>query len=86
MMQISADAVGALAEMGPLRITAEEVDGEIELEIEAADDPEDGDEVVALGEARIFLDAAAAEALADQVLGVEGHEDHYHFTFDDQEA
>lgn len=84
MMQISADAVETLAEMGPLRITAEEVDGEIELEIEAADDPEDGDEVVAVGEARVFLDAAAAAALSDQILGVEGHDDHYHFTFDPQ--
>jgi hypothetical protein len=34
--------------------------------------------------ARVFLDPAAAEALADQVLGVHAHGDHFHFTFDDQ--
>ena len=34
----------------------------------------------------MFLDPLAAEALADQVLGVEGHDDHYHFTFEPQAA
>jgi len=86
MMQISPDAVDVLVEMGPLRITAEEVDGEIELEIDAADDPEDGDVTVTSGEARIFLSPEAADALSDQVLGVHGHDDHYHFTFDPQEG
>jgi Fe-S cluster assembly iron-binding protein IscA len=84
MMQIAADAVQPLAEMGPLRIVAEQIDDEVELEIEAADEPLEGDEVVTLGEARVFLDPLAAEALADQVLGVHGHDDHYHFTFEPQ--
>jgi hypothetical protein len=86
MMQIAADAVQPLAEMGPLRIVAEQIDDEVELEIEAADEPLEGDEVVTLGEARVFLDPLAAEALADQILGVEGHDDHYHFTFEPQAA
>jgi F420-dependent methylenetetrahydromethanopterin dehydrogenase len=86
MMQINADAVQALAEMGPLRIVAEEIDDEVELEIEAADEPSAGDQVVSLGAATVFLDPLAAEALADQVLGVEGHDDHYHFTFAPQDA
>jgi hypothetical protein len=86
MMQIAADAVQALADMGPLRIVAEEIDDEVELEIEAAGGPSEGDQVVSLGAATVFLDPLAAEALADQVLGVEGHDDHYHFTFAPQDA
>jgi hypothetical protein len=84
MLQIAAEAVEPLTEMGPLRIVAEEVDGEVELEIETVDGPEEGDETVQLGGATVFLDALAAETLADQVLGVEGHDDHYHFTFEPQ--
>ena len=34
--------------------------------------------------ARVFLDAVAADALADQVIGVHAHGDHFHFTFEDQ--
>jgi hypothetical protein len=84
MLQIAEDAVDALAGLGPIRITAEEADGEVELSIDDATDPADGDEVVENGAARIFLDAVAAEALSDQVIGVEAHGDHFHFTFDDQ--
>jgi hypothetical protein len=36
--------------------------------------------------ARVFLDPAAAEVLSDQILGVHAHDDHFHFTFDDQPA
>ena len=56
MLQIDDEAVEPLAEMGPLRIVAEEIDDEVELEIEDADEPVEGDEVVELGEARVFLD------------------------------
>ncbi|HEY2327660.1 MAG TPA: hypothetical protein VGH52_09270 [Gaiellaceae bacterium] len=84
MLQISAEAVASLTEMGPLRITAEEVDGELELELQDATEPQDGDQVVEVDGARVFLDAASAEALADQVLGVHAHGDHVHFTFDQQ--
>jgi iron-sulfur cluster assembly protein len=84
MLQIDDEAAEALAGIGPLRITAEEVDGEIEIALDEADGPEEGDEVVERDGARVFLDAAAAEVLADQVLGVHAHDDHFHFTFDDQ--
>ena len=86
MLHIAEDAVDALAELGAIRITAEEVDGEVELSIDDASEPTEGDQVVEQGGARIFLDAVAADALADQVIGVEAHGDHFHFTFDDQDA
>jgi Fe-S cluster assembly iron-binding protein IscA len=84
MLEIAQDAVDALKEMGAIRITAEEVGEELELSIANADEPGEGDAVVERDGARVFLDAAAAEALADQVLGIHAHGDHFHFTFDDQ--
>src|SRR5256885_11754025 len=73
MLQIDEDAVAALKEMGALRISAAEMDDGVELQIDDATDPRDGDEVVEREGARVFLDAAAAEALGDQVLGVHAH-------------
>jgi Fe-S cluster assembly iron-binding protein IscA len=84
MLQIDDEAAAALAELGPLRITAEEVDGEIEVGLDEAEGPEEGDQIIERDGARVFLDGAAAEVLADQVLGVHAHGDHFHFTFDDQ--
>ena len=84
MLEIDDDAAAALAELGPLRITAEEVDGDVEVGLDEADGPKDGDQIVERVGARVFLDPMAAEVLADQVLGVHAHGDHYHFTFDDQ--
>lgn len=86
MLQIDEGAVEALKQMGALRITAEEVDGELELAIQDAEGPTEGDEVVERDGATVYLDAAASEALADQVLGVHAHDDHFHFSFDDQPA
>jgi Fe-S cluster assembly iron-binding protein IscA len=86
MLQIDDDAVQALAELGPLRVTAEETDDGVEIQIEDATEPQEGDEIVEREGARVFLDAAAAEVLSDQVLGVHAHDDHFHFTFDDQPA
>jgi Fe-S cluster assembly iron-binding protein IscA len=86
MLEISGEAVEALRDMGPLRITAEEQGDELELSIENATEPQAGDVEVEQDGARVFLDAAAAEALADQVLGVHAHGDHFHFTFDEQQA
>ncbi len=85
MLQIADDAVDALRELGGLRITAEEVDGEVELSIFDATEPQEGDEIVERDGVRVFLDAGAAEALADQVLGIHGHDDHFHFEFSDQQ-
>ncbi|HEY0417804.1 MAG TPA: hypothetical protein VGC78_15595 [Gaiellaceae bacterium] len=84
MLQIADDAVDALAGLGPLRITAEETDDGVELSIDEVAEPEAGDEVVERGGARVFLDALASEVLDDQVLGVHAHDDHFHFSFDDQ--
>jgi Fe-S cluster assembly iron-binding protein IscA len=86
MLQIDDDAVEALTQIGALRITAEETDEGIELQIDEATDPLEGDEVVERDGARVFLDGPAAEVLSDQILGVEAHGDHFHFTFDDQSA
>ena len=89
MLQLSDDAIAAILELagdGGLRFSGHESDGEIELEIEPADGPEEGDVTVERGGARVFLDEVAAEALDDQVLDVEEHGDHVHFLFADQEA
>ena len=86
MLEIAEDAVDALAQMGALRITATEVDGEVEVAIEDATEPAEGDEAVERGGAIVYLDAMAATVLADQVLGVHAHDDHFHFSFDDQPA
>lgn len=86
MLQIDDDAVGALADIGSLRISAEETDEGVEIQIEEATDPHEGDEIVERDGARVYLDPAAAEVLADQILGVHAHGDHFHFTFDDQPA
>jgi Fe-S cluster assembly iron-binding protein IscA len=84
MLQIDDEAVAALAQIGTIRITADEVDGEVEISIDEASEPSDGDEVIERGDVRVFLDQAAAEVLVDQVLGVHSHGDHFHFSFEDQ--
>jgi len=84
MLEIAQDAVDALKQIGAIRITAEEVGEELELSIANVDGPADGDVAVERDGARVFLDAAAAEALDDQTLGVHSHGDHFHFTFDEQ--
>jgi Fe-S cluster assembly iron-binding protein IscA len=84
MLQIDDEAVEALSRMGALRITAEETDDGVELQIDDATAPQAGDEVVERDGARVFLSPEAADVLADQVLGVHAHDDHFHFTFEDQ--
>jgi Fe-S cluster assembly iron-binding protein IscA len=84
MLQIDEDAVEPLSTIGAIRISGDEVEGEVELSIDDASEPADGDEVIERDGVRVFLDSVAAEALADQVLGVHAHGDHLHFTFDDQ--
>ena len=85
MLRISDDAIEALRDIGTLRLAAEDAgDGEFEIDIQPADAPEEGDAVVEQGDVRVFLDATAAEALADQVLEVEPHGDHVHFGFSPQ--
>ena len=85
MLEIAEDAVEAFRQMGgALRIRGVESDGEVELEIEEATEPVADDELVERNGVRIFLDPVAASALDDQVIGVHAHDDHFHFTFDDQ--
>jgi Fe-S cluster assembly iron-binding protein IscA len=84
MLQIDDDAVEAFRQIGTIRIRGVEGDGEVELEIEEATEPVSDDQVVEREGVRIFLDPVAASALDDQVIGVHAHDDHFHFTFDDQ--
>jgi Fe-S cluster assembly iron-binding protein IscA len=84
MLQIDDDAVEAFRQIGTIRIRGVEGDGEVELEIEEATEPVADDQVVERDGVRIFLDPVAASALDDQVIGVHAHDDHFHFTFDDQ--
>src|ERR671936_617335 len=46
MLQIDDDAVDALTQIGSLRISAEETDEGVELQIDEATEPQEGDEVV----------------------------------------
>ena len=84
MLQIDDNAVDALKQIGTIRISAEEVDGDVEVSIDEATAPGDDDEVIERDGARVFLAPEAADVLADQILGVHSHGDHFHFTFDDQ--
>jgi Fe-S cluster assembly iron-binding protein IscA len=87
MLQVSDAAVEALREMtagAGLRLRGHEVDGEVEVELGTADAPIADDQVVEQGGVRVFLDPVAAAALEDQVLDVEPHGDHVHFTFNPQ--
>ena len=84
MLRIDDEAVAALEQIGAIRITAEETDGEAEISIDEATEAIEGDEVVESGGAKVFLAPSASDVLADQVLGVHAHGDHFHFTFEDQ--
>jgi Fe-S cluster assembly iron-binding protein IscA len=87
MLQIDESALEAFKELGSIRISGVESDGEVELEIEEAEEPAaDDDQIVERDGVRIFLNRIAAAALDDQVIGVEAHDDHFHFTFEDQPA
>ena len=86
MLQINDEAVEALRQIGGLRIRGVEGDGEVELEIEEATEPVADDQVIERDGVKVFLDPVAANALEDQVLGIHAHDDHFHFSFEDQTA
>jgi Fe-S cluster assembly iron-binding protein IscA len=86
MLQISDEAVDALRQLGELRIRGVESSGEVELEIEEATEPVADDQVIEREGVKVYLDPVAATALDDQVLGIHAHDDHFHFSFDDQGA
>jgi len=72
---------------GGLRISGTaEPDGEAALEFSVAPEPVEGDAVVEANGATVFLDELAAEVLADKTLDVESHDDHFHFSLEDQEG
>jgi iron-sulfur cluster assembly protein len=79
----AAAAQEAPAEAG-LRIVAEEVDGELEIELSLVDAPIEGDEVVEQDGVRVYLDSTAAEALSDVELDAHSHDDHFHFAFNER--
>jgi Fe-S cluster assembly iron-binding protein IscA len=85
MLQISDESVEALRQIGDLRIRGIEADGEVELEIEEAGEPIVDDQLVERDGVKVYLDSVAASALDDQVLGIHGHDDHFHFSFEEQE-
>jgi iron-sulfur cluster assembly protein len=77
-----ADAMDA----GGLRIAAEPSgEGEASLSLSVAEEPAEGDQVVEEDGARVFLEPAAASLLDDQVLDVERHDDHLHFSLGPQQ-
>ena len=84
MLQISDESVEALRQIGNLRIRGIEADGEVELEIEEAAEPVADDQLVERDGVKVYLDSVAASALDDQILGIHGHDDHFHFSFEDQ--
>jgi Fe-S cluster assembly iron-binding protein IscA len=78
MLQINDEAVEALRQIGDLRIRGIEADG--------AAEPVVDDQLVERDGVKVYLDPVAASALDDQVLGIHGHDDHFHFSFDEQES
>ena len=85
MLKLSDDAVEAIRTIGALRITGQEVEqGEVEIEIDSADEPLMDDQTVEQDGVTVYLDPVAANVLEDQVLEVEAHGDHFHFGFSDQ--
>ena len=88
MLQLSDEAVTAIAELagdGVLRLVGHESDDGVEIETVVVGGPEDGDEVVESGGARVSLDPTAADVLGDQILDVHAHGDHVHFVFSPQD-
>jgi Fe-S cluster assembly iron-binding protein IscA len=94
MLAVSEQAVGVIrdlvedADVGPdggLRISGVAGNGETALDFELASGPLEGDEVVSLDGATVFLDATAGALLADKTLDVHAHGDHYHFSLDEQD-
>jgi Fe-S cluster assembly iron-binding protein IscA len=85
MLELSDDAVREIkdiAQGGGLRFVAQEDDdGSTSFDPTIEDGPKEGDVVVERDGAKVFLDALAAEKLADLMLDIEAHGDHVHFDF-----
>ena len=70
-----------LDEQAGLRITARLEGDEVAIELDVAEGPAEGDQVVDEGGARVFLDPESAGLLTEVELDVEEHGDHVHFEF-----
>jgi iron-sulfur cluster assembly protein len=80
-------AAGNALEGGGLRISsARDEEGGPALSLELADGPAEGDQVLEDEGTRVFLEPEAASILDDKILGAEQHDDHYHFSLEDQES
>lgn len=93
MLELSAQAVEVIRDIvaegdvgpgGGLRISGVADDGETALDFELAQEPVEGDDVVSVDGAVIFLDEIAAAVLDDKLLDVHAHGDHFHFSIDDR--
>jgi iron-sulfur cluster assembly protein len=70
-----------------LRIDTGEVsDDGVDLDLQFVDAPEEGDATVEEHGARVYLSAAAAELLDDKTLDAHEHDDHVHFSIEEQAA
>jgi Fe-S cluster assembly iron-binding protein IscA len=94
MLTITNEAADAIKEIvatnelpagSGLRITAEEDDEGVSVELDFTEGPEDEDDVVESGGARVFLDDTASEVLASVELTVTPHGDHVHFEFNERD-
>jgi iron-sulfur cluster assembly protein len=92
VLQVTDSAAEAVKEMleqaevaagGGLRIAVDETDESVELGVEEAAAADDT--VIDQGGARVFLDAASADALSAMVLDANAHDDHFHFELHEQE-
>ena len=77
--------VGALVAGSKYRGEFEERMKGVLKEIEEAKEPGVDDQLVERDGVKVYLDPVAASALDDRVLGIHGHDDHFHFSFDEQE-
>jgi Fe-S cluster assembly iron-binding protein IscA len=69
-----------------LRIAAAHSEGGPALTLELATEPAEGDQVLDDEGTRVFLEREAASLLDDKILTTERHDDHYHFSLEDQDG
>jgi Fe-S cluster assembly iron-binding protein IscA len=78
---------GDAPEGSGLRISAtHDTHGSPALALDLAAESAAGDDVLDDDGSRVFLEAGAAALLDDKILDAQRHEDHYHFTLEDQDA
>ena len=80
---VSAD--GAPDGSGLRIVAAHDEDGGPALSLELATAPAEGDQVLDDDGTRVFLEPEAASMLDDKVLDAKRHDDHYHFSLEEQD-